>query len=247
MDRLLARIAFYLACAGPIFLIWTAIAHSPSSRHAKPQADSVAVMLALLSPAGVALGAGALLASRVRYGRRRTNPDATASIAVGILASLATAVFYPVVAQTHHHGGARSCLSNVKQLQLACIMYAQDYDDRLPIAPGWNDATMPYLKNAQVYRCPEEENETLPSYGLNRRMAQRHLPEIESQATTVLLIDSLPGKDRLVSRVSFPLCERHDQYLYIGFPDGHAKSMAKEKIPGLIWSPRLVKPQPGHP
>ena len=62
-------------------------------------------------------------------------------------------------------------MSNVKQLGLAMLAYAQDYDELLPPAyivvpkavyPNgttggsylWHHLLQPYIKNAQVFNCP---------------------------------------------------------------------------------------------
>lgn len=45
-------------------------------------------------------------------------------------------------------------LSNVKQQALALSMYATDFDDRLPPADQWMDASMPYMKTEEIYIDP---------------------------------------------------------------------------------------------
>ncbi|MEA3403208.1 MAG: DUF1559 domain-containing protein [Armatimonadota bacterium] len=54
-----------------------------------------------------------------------------------------------------------SCLSNVKQISLACAMYQQDYDERTIGGSGyknnsinWQLKVHPYVKNWDVFRCP---------------------------------------------------------------------------------------------
>jgi len=56
------------------------------------------------------------------------------------------------------------CRSNMKQLGLALIQYAQDYDNVLP-APavsnqsGWREAVYPYVKWVGVYHCPDDKRD----------------------------------------------------------------------------------------
>jgi len=54
-------------------------------------------------------------------------------------------------------------LSNIKQLQLGNMMYAQDYDERYvpqyiyspyPVLYWWVDLLNPYTKNYQIVECP---------------------------------------------------------------------------------------------
>jgi prepilin-type N-terminal cleavage/methylation domain-containing protein/prepilin-type processing-associated H-X9-DG protein len=94
-------------------------------------------------------------------------------VVIAIIAILA-AILFPVFAQAREKARQASCTSNLKQLGLATLMYAQDYDGTYPIAqysaaPGvqyWfgygasgvYDKTRgllyPYMKNHQVQRCP---------------------------------------------------------------------------------------------
>ncbi|HXG25101.1 MAG TPA: DUF1559 domain-containing protein [Chthonomonadales bacterium] len=98
-------------------------------------------------------------------------------VVIAIIAILA-AILFPVFAQAREKARAASCLSNVKQMGLAAVMYAQDNDEIFPgmwqwspgaiqshspylYPPGWTMAeaeqkcqTCPYVKNAQVFGCP---------------------------------------------------------------------------------------------
>lgn len=58
-------------------------------------------------------------------------------VVIAIIAILA-AILFPVFAQAREKARQSSCLSNQKQLGLACIMYSQDYDELLPMAFGWD-------------------------------------------------------------------------------------------------------------
>src|SRR2546428_224894 len=51
-------------------------------------------------------------------------------VVIAIIAILA-AILFPVFAQAREAARKTSCLSNVKQLALACIMYQTDYDTRM--------------------------------------------------------------------------------------------------------------------
>ena len=44
-----------------------------------------------------------------------------------------------------------SPMAAVKQIALGLAMYAADYDEHLPLAEGWEDATMPYVKDSQLF------------------------------------------------------------------------------------------------
>jgi prepilin-type N-terminal cleavage/methylation domain-containing protein/prepilin-type processing-associated H-X9-DG protein len=95
-------------------------------------------------------------------------------VVIAIIAILA-AILFPVFAQARAKARAISCVSNLKQLSLAMIMYSGDYDETLPQwwwdiswAGGtgqgakvndattiWWNAIYPYVKNNRVYECPD--------------------------------------------------------------------------------------------
>ena len=83
-------------------------------------------------------------------------------VVIAIIAILA-AILFPVFARARAKARQTSCLSNIKQVMLGALMYAQDYDEGLPsrIAHSFGGYTyfqqlvMPYLKNQQILWCPE--------------------------------------------------------------------------------------------
>src|SRR5215467_10724814 len=96
-------------------------------------------------------------------------------VVIAIIAILA-AILFPVFAQAREKARAISCVSNEKQIALGILMYVQDYDETFPLyfyrvprhpgdppftpdvqerIVGWNEAIYPYIKNLQLYRCPD--------------------------------------------------------------------------------------------
>jgi len=90
-------------------------------------------------------------------------------VVIAIIAILA-AILFPVFARAREKARQTNCLSNVKQIALAAMMYAQDYDETMPStairwsAGGefnatyatWIDLISPYTKNLQMYVCPSK-------------------------------------------------------------------------------------------
>ena len=82
-------------------------------------------------------------------------------VVIAIIAILA-AILFPVFAKAREKARQASCLSNCKQLGLAFMQYAQDYDECYPQSSGgadsvtrkWWDLIYPYTKNAQIFACP---------------------------------------------------------------------------------------------
>jgi prepilin-type N-terminal cleavage/methylation domain-containing protein len=61
-------------------------------------------------------------------------------VVIAIIAILA-AILFPVFAQAREQARKITCISNVKQIGLACLMYAQDYDEQFAnSAASWWDA-----------------------------------------------------------------------------------------------------------
>jgi len=90
-------------------------------------------------------------------------------VVIAIIAILA-AILFPVFARAREKARQTSCLSNLKQLGLASLQYAQDYDEMFPSyyhipISGYDDgvssggvthysAMLPYVKNVQIFTCP---------------------------------------------------------------------------------------------
>lgn len=56
-------------------------------------------------------------------------------VVIAIIAILA-AILFPVFAQAREKARQSACLSNMKQVSTALMMYAQDYDEALPVQPN---------------------------------------------------------------------------------------------------------------
>ncbi len=87
-------------------------------------------------------------------------------VVIAIIAILA-AILFPVFARARERARQTSCLSNLRQLGLAAMMYAQDYDERMvhyyrymPAGSDnlywWGDILQPYINNYQLLECPSD-------------------------------------------------------------------------------------------
>jgi prepilin-type N-terminal cleavage/methylation domain-containing protein len=106
-------------------------------------------------------------------------------VVIAIIAILA-AILFPVFAQAREKARQASCISNIKQIALAAIMYVQDYDETYPGGPGvaalwtpgpqgdwdniitiaWGNQAqtnvagrlIPYIKNLEVFVDPDDKS-----------------------------------------------------------------------------------------
>jgi len=130
-------------------------------------------------------------------------------VVIAIIAILA-AILFPVFAKAREKARQTSCLSNIKQISLGILQYAQDYDERISrcgtLTPRsyWWSYVQPYLKNTQVLVCPSRSGGNFPGYAQNSTIsywgevppsatypgAGKGLGEIVSPAQTILIAES---------------------------------------------------------
>jgi len=137
-------------------------------------------------------------------------------VVIAIIAILA-AILFPVFARAREKARQASCLSNCKQMGLAAMQYAQDYDEAY--LPGyidnanggtrtwytiWYTHMEPYMKNRQVYMCasavgpnPFDSSGHAYSgvdYGINSRICPDRIgmkmADVKYPAETLLFADS---------------------------------------------------------
>jgi prepilin-type N-terminal cleavage/methylation domain-containing protein/prepilin-type processing-associated H-X9-DG protein len=104
-------------------------------------------------------------------------------VVIAIIAILA-AILFPVFAQARDKARQTACLSNMKQIGTAVMMYLQDYDEVYlannrtydPTGPlnsssiygAWPQHLQPYVKNVEVFSCSEgrvTQRETINGVG----------------------------------------------------------------------------------
>jgi len=183
-------------------------------------------------------------------------------VVIAIIAILA-AILFPVFARAREKARQASCLSNVKQIGLGQLQYIQDYDERTPVhrcgdsGHDWDLCTFgaiyPYIKNAQLLRCPSDSAQTCDrllrpnapylvgegvSYWDNMDLDSRKLSQINQPAQKVMIGDNdyygyaawRPEGDTnrsyFTSRVQAP----HNGGLNVCLYDGHAKWLKKDTL-----------------
>lgn len=132
-------------------------------------------------------------------------------VVIAILMLLA-AILFPVFGRARENARRVSCMSNMKQLGLGMLQYAQDYDERYyggtrattpsVLVPymggiGWAGSIYPYIRNTQVYECPDDTNKgsgvNVPvSYAYNHYAADTTLAQHQYPSLGILF-DEISG------------------------------------------------------
>lgn len=119
-------------------------------------------------------------------------------VVIAIISILAS-ILMPVFSKAEEKGRQAACISNIKQILLADLMYAQDYDEILP--PGemggsavyfWWDAIYPYTHNYQIMYCPDRKDQG-PGYGMNYLISGCTLGMFFDSSSKIVCGDVDPG------------------------------------------------------
>lgn len=79
--------------------------------------------------------------------------------------SILAAILFPVFARARENARRASCMSNLKQIGLSIMQYAQDYDEKMVFVSNydndgttmtWLDTLNPYTKSYQIFACPSD-------------------------------------------------------------------------------------------
>ena len=155
---------------------------------------------------------------------------------VAAVSLLLTAVYlFPLLSNRGRRTPERTaCVINLKQIAMAHLMYAGDYDDRFPDRDVWMDVVFPYIKNKDIYHCPgiQREEPQLEIYGycFNAELSRAKLPPLNLELKPLAFdsvnlarnasgfVDSLPSPGRHKSETA------DAAYNTIAYADGHAKA-----------------------
>ena len=146
--------------------------------------------------------------------------------AIPMIVLLGSAILFPVFSQARLKARQAMCLSNVKQLSTAMLLYAQDYDDQLPRGGRWMDDISPYARGERLFHCETAQAGSPSAYGyaFNSNLSRKKMKQVTTPATTRLLYDSSNLKQNATDPVtSLANPPRHNGGNNIGYVDGHAK------------------------
>ena len=200
------------------------------------------VSCGITSLVGLVLGIIALVRINKSKGQLGGRGLAQAGIIVSavllLLAPIPAALLLPALAKAKQKAAGISCMSNIKQLNLGLIMYADDNKERFPTGTTWCDSLTPYVGGStNVFICPRGARNQRCHYAFNAQLAGRSTKEIESPAQTVQVFESDGGWNVSGGRELLPAKNRHGGVYGIGFADGHAEMVRAERLGRLRWEP----------
>lgn len=177
-------------------------------------------------------------------------------VVIAIIAILA-AILFPAFARAREKARQASCASNLKQLALAHLMYAQDYDEKFIRNTYGDNATdhvilgnprtvlNAYVKNAQLWVCPSRTT-TTTGYWDNSFIEGLAVASVTDTTGTVLICDGSYWLDSYWKPHSYPtvatgdqngrlqeITPKHNEGFNFAFCDGHVKW---SKMSAIKWS-----------
>jgi prepilin-type processing-associated H-X9-DG protein len=132
------------------------------------------------------------------------------------------------------------CLSNVKELGRALMMYVQDWDETYPPAESWSDGAARYLQPTEVqslFRCPAAASPY--SYAFNEALDRMPLRRLDAPTETVMLLESAAKlRNATGDRDARAVPPRHSGGANYGFADGHARWANPYGEASFLWEVR---------
>ncbi len=193
------------------------------------------------------LGAGL---DRRRLTRRRLLLALVAAVLVLLpLAALRTA------AQDHSQDKARAeavkmvSLSNLRQIGLAVVVYAQSHGGRLPDADHWVDEIAPTLGDEKALRSLMWDRAAPPTqpygYAFNRSLSGVNLATLKDPAQVAMVFESTLGhRNAADTGQSVPSPGRHEGGTHYVFADGRARWVPDGGEVSFAIAPAPVKSGP---
>ena len=135
------------------------------------------------------------------------------------MVAIMAAILFPVFAKAREKARQAACLSNIKQLSLACLQYASANNDTLPSEATWQQDIQPYLPPSFTWDCPSS-HQGQQSYEFNAALSGQSLATIQNPGNTVMISEPLGPSGR----------GPHNGGSNVAFADGHARWM----LPGSL-------------
>jgi len=187
---------------------------------------------------GLVLGVVALVQISKSQGQLKGNGLAIAGVIVSaVFLLLMPALLFPALFKAKAKAQRITCVNNVRQLNLAVIMYAQANANTCPPAATWCDAIQNQLGSTQPFQCVAGDKTHRCHYAFNAKLDGLSLDQIKNPGQTVLVFETDGGWNLSGGSELLPKELRHGRMIMVGFVDGHAESVAEARLPQLQWEP----------
>jgi len=140
-------------------------------------------------------------------------------LVVIVIIAILAAILFPVYSSARGKARQAVCLSNMRQIVMAMMLYASNHGGRLPNSVTWDSDIQPYLKNYDILRCPDDPEDRAVSYFMPEELSGVKLDSIDRPSDTVLLYEIESSES-----------QRHNGGSCYAFADSHVKWF-KEKPP----------------
>jgi prepilin-type processing-associated H-X9-DG protein len=138
------------------------------------------------------------------------------------------------------------CLSNVKQLSLALLLYTTDNRGPFPPAQEWMPALYPYVETKWIYVCPKDEvaarrrepdmspagPPTVTSYIMNAALGGKAEGSLAAPETMVWLFEG-----GLLAGDPANAIFRHFGKLNVAYVDGHGALLSEQEFAQARFTP----------
>jgi prepilin-type N-terminal cleavage/methylation domain-containing protein len=122
-------------------------------------------------------------------------------VVIAIIAILA-AILFPVFAKAREKARQTKCLSNQRQIALACMMYAQDNDETLPTSGNvWTSIGI----DAKILTCPTTGDTQPIGYSYNNFVSGQALGDVDTPTQATLTMDGFTNTAASTTAVASPL------------------------------------------
>lgn len=140
-----------------------------------------------------------------------------------VVVTILAAILFPVFARARENALRISCQSNLKQIGLATMLFAQAHQERFPTGTTtseWQSQLFPYARTNAIFQCPAEPG--AEGYEINPKLSGVSLYQLSSPAQT-------------------PLCfehrDRHLRGCNILFADGHVRWYSYTNADAILNAP----------
>ncbi len=167
-------------------------------------------------------------------------------VVIAIIAILA-AILFPAFAKARESARRSSCSSNLKQIGIGIMQYTQEYDEKYPLKfidygggvyTVWDQTIQPYIKSADLFRCPSNPMGSLTSAPAQPTL---NLPAIPASyvANPRIIADVTQGDDHNTTIPAISMAAVNAPTTRIMITEGnypYGANAGRVQAPNLNWS-----------